>query len=84
MTVQELSSENVKLRNEIKEAAECGLAIVEEKLQLQTQYEELVDLYETSKEELRCAVEVRVVSKWVGVFAGLFNNAFVSEVMHAI
>lgn len=71
VTVQELSSENLKLRNEIKEAAECGLSIVEEKHQLQIQYDELVDLYESSKEELRCAVEVSVVSKWVWVFAGL-------------
>lgn len=57
LKIVELSGENASLRREITEAAECGLAVVEEKQQLQQQYSELVDLYESTKNELNCAIE---------------------------
>lgn len=60
LKIVELSGENASLRREITEAAECGLAVVEEKQQLQQQYSELVDLYESTKNELNCAIEVPI------------------------
>ena len=63
--MEELRSEVTRLQNELAEttqervqAAEYGLAVLEEKQNLQQQYEELESIYETTKHELECAKEV--------------------------
>jgi len=65
-TTEELCEEIQRLQNELDEtsrqkiqAAEYGLAVLEEKQQLQQQCEELEALYDTTKHELDCAKEVR-------------------------
>lgn len=63
-TVEEMTQEIERLQNELAEttqqkvqAAEYGLAVLEEKQQLQTQLEELEGLYESTKHELECVRE---------------------------
>jgi len=65
-TTEELSEEIKRLQSELDEtsrqkiqAAEYGLAVLEEKQQLQQQCEELEALYDTTRHELDCAKEVR-------------------------
>ena len=65
-TTEELCEEIQRLKNELDEttkqkiqAAEYGLAVLEEKQQLQLQCEELEELYDTTKHELDCAKKVR-------------------------
>lgn len=67
-TTDELCDEINRLKTALEEtsrqkiqAAEYGLAVLEEKQQLQQQCEELESLYETTKHELDCAKEVVVV-----------------------
>jgi len=64
-TSEELSEEIKRLQNELEEtsrqkiqAAEYGLAVLEEKQQLQQQCEELESMYDMTKHELDCAKEV--------------------------
>ena len=79
VSIEELRQEIERLQNELAEttqekvqAAEYGLAVLEEKQQLQQQAEDLEGLYETTKHELDCAKQVRrlfiVVSKNVKEF----------------
>ena len=65
MTIEELRQELTRLQNELSEtsqekmqAAQYGLAVLEEKQQLQQQYEELEAFHETAKHDLECAKEV--------------------------
>ena len=65
-TTEELYEEMNRLQSELEEtsrqkiqAAEYGLAVLEEKQQLQQQCEELEALYDTTKHELDCAKEVK-------------------------
>jgi len=67
-TTEELCEEIKRLQNELDEtsrqkiqAAEYGLAVLEEKQQLQQQCEELETLYDTTRHELDCAKEVRLL-----------------------
>ena len=66
VSIEELRQEIERLQNELAEttqekvqAAEYGLAVLEEKQQLQQQVEDLEGLYETTKHELDCAKQVR-------------------------
>ena len=68
VSIEELRQEIERLQNELAEttqekvqAAEYGLAVLEEKQQLQQQVEDLEGLYETTKHELDCAKQVRKV-----------------------
>ena len=63
--VEALRNEIVKLRNELAEAneeraqaAEYGLAVLEEKQNIQQQYEDLTSLYESTQRELEVTVSV--------------------------
>ena len=63
--IRELSEEITRLQNELEtttqekvQAAEYGLAVLEEKQQLQQQYDELESINETSKHELYCVKQV--------------------------
>lgn len=65
VSIEELRQEIERLQNELAEttqekvqAAEYGLAVLEEKQQLQQQVEDLEGLYETTKHELDCAKQV--------------------------
>jgi len=67
-TTEDLYEEIMRLQNELEEtsrqkvqAAEYGLAVLEEKQQLQQQCEELESLYDATKHELDCAKEVITV-----------------------
>jgi len=67
-TPADLCEEIERLQNELEEtsrqkiqAAEYGLAVLEEKQQLQQQCEELESLYDATKHELDCAKEVIIV-----------------------
>ena len=64
--IQRLQSELEQTTQEKVQAAEYGLAVLEEKQNLQAQYDELEGLYEKTLSEFECAKEV---SKW---FRGLF------------
>lgn len=64
--IEELKLEIDRLQNELAEvtqervqAAEYGLAVLEEKQNLEIRCEELEALYETAKHDLECAKEVR-------------------------
>ncbi len=79
--VQELREDVSRLQAELEQttqervqAAECGLAVLEEKQQLESQYEELDRLYETTKHELECAKEVRMFNPcfWYEIFDYVF------------
>ena len=68
--VKDLQEEIERLQNELEtttrekvQAAEYGLAVLEEKQNLQCQYEELEGLYEKTATELECAKEVRWISE---------------------
>ena len=79
-SIEELKAEITRLQNELSEtsrekvqAAEYGLAVLEERQQVQAQYDELESLFETTRHELECAKEVCIsrnaycrVSKLVG------------------
>jgi len=63
-TIDELNQELNRLQSELAEvtqervqAAEYGLAVLEEKSNLELRYEELENLYETAKHDLECAKE---------------------------
>ena len=63
--IAELKQEITRLSNELEQttqekvqAAEYGLVVLEEKQQLQAQYEDIEVLLETSRHELDCAKEV--------------------------
>ena len=65
-TIAELREELTRLQNELEQttqekvqAAEYGLAVLEEKQQIQQGYEELEGIYEANKHELDCVKEVR-------------------------
>jgi len=65
----ELCAEIERLQSELDEtsrqkiqAAEYGLAVLEEKTQLQQQCEELEALYDTTRLELDCAKQVRLLT----------------------
>ena len=67
VSLEELRQEIERLQNELAEttqekvqAAEYGLAVLEEKQQLQQQVEDLEGLYETTKHELDCAKQVGI------------------------
>jgi len=67
-TTEDLCEEIKRLQNELEEtsrqkiqAAEYGLAVLEEKQQLQQQCEELELLYDSTKHDLDCAKEVIIV-----------------------
>ena len=67
-TTEDLCEEIKRLQNELEEtsrqkiqAAEYGLAVLEEKQQLQQQCEELESLYDSTKHDLDCAKEVIIV-----------------------
>jgi len=67
-TTEELCEEIKRLQNELDEttrqkiqAAEYGLAVLEEKQQLQQQCEELESLYDTTRHELDCAKDVMIL-----------------------
>lgn len=62
--IRDLEAENERLKAELErscrekiKAAECGLAVLEEKQQLQQQCEDLEALYETTRHDLDCAKE---------------------------
>ena len=64
-TIEQLKSEVERLSNELQQAclekvqaAEYGLAVLEEKQRLQEQYDELESALETNKQELECLREV--------------------------
>ena len=64
-TMDDLHEEVVRLQNELEQAAhdkmqaaEYGLAVLEEKQHLQLQYDELETLYETTRTEFDCAKQV--------------------------
>ena len=59
--IERLQTELSETANEKLQAAEYGLAILEEKQQLQQQVEDLEGLIETNKVELDCAKEVRLI-----------------------
>ncbi len=68
VSIEELRQEIERLQNELAEttqekvqAAEYGLAVLEEKQQLQQQVEDLEGLYESTKHELDCARDVSFV-----------------------
>lgn len=63
-SIEELKAEITRLQNELSEtsrekvqAAEYGLAVLEERQQVQAQYDELESLFETTRHELECAKE---------------------------
>ena len=67
-TMDDLHAEITRLQNELEQtahdkmqAAEYGLAVLEEKQQLQQQYEELEALYETTRTEFDCAKQVTIL-----------------------
>ena len=64
-TMEDLQAEITRLQNELEQtahdkmqAAEYGLAVLEEKQHLQLQFEELEALYDTTRTELDCAKQV--------------------------
>lgn len=64
-TIEQLKSEVERLSNELQQAclekvqaAEYGLAVLEEKQRLQEQYDELESVLEANKQELECLREV--------------------------
>ncbi len=57
--VERLQADLAETTQEKLQAAEYGLAVLEEKQQVQSQYEELESVYEGIKTELDCAKEVR-------------------------
>lgn len=70
-TIRELQEEIERLKAELDktcqekiQAAEYGLAVLEEKQQLQQQCEDLEVLYDSAKHDLECAKEVRIVLRW--------------------
>lgn len=58
--IERLSSELTETVREKLQAAEYGLAVLEEKQQLQAQYDDLESHLEAAKAELECAREVRI------------------------
>ena len=60
--VERLSNELAETAREKVQAAEYGLVVLEEKQQLQTQYDDLESRFEALKAELECA---REVSGWL-------------------
>lgn len=56
--VERLGNELAETVREKVQAAEYGLAVLEEKQQLQSQYDELETNFEALKTELSCAKEV--------------------------
>lgn len=74
--VERLSNELAETVREKVQAAEYGLVVLEEKQQLQAQYDDLESQFETLKTELECAREVsdcfvRLLS--VGVIVIVFS-----------
>lgn len=68
-TPDDLRQEIARLQNELTEttneklqAAQYGLAVLEEKQQLQQQCEELEAAFETTKHELDCAKDVSIIT----------------------
>lgn len=71
VTIRDLQEEIERLKSELDktcqekiQAAEYGLAVLEEKQQLQQQCEDLEVLYDTTKHDLECAKEVRTDLLW--------------------
>ena len=56
--IERLQTELDDTTQEKVQAAQYGLAVLEEKQNLQQQYDELESLYETTRIELDCAKEV--------------------------
>lgn len=56
--IERLNAELAETTQEKVQAAEYGLAVLEEKQNVQQRYEELEALYESVKTELDCAKEV--------------------------
>ena len=56
--INRLQSELAEVTQERVQAAEYGLAVLEEKQNLELRFEELENLYETAKHDLECAKEV--------------------------
>lgn len=59
--VERLQADLAETTQEKLQAAEYGLAVLEEKQQIQQQFEELESIYEGVKAELDCAKEVSVI-----------------------
>ena len=66
-TIDQLKSEVERLSSELQQAclekvqaAEYGLAVLEEKQRLQEQYDELETALEANKQELECLREVKI------------------------
>ena len=83
VSIEELRQEIERLQNELAEttqekvqAAEYGLAVLEEKQQLQQQVEDLEGLYETTKHELDCAKQVGIFPLLSGRFCWLCSTCF--------
>lgn len=77
-SIDQLKSEVERLSNELQQAclekvqaAEYGLAVLEEKQRLQEQYEELETALDANKQELDCLKEVGFI-----VICGLFIRKF--------
>lgn len=71
VTIRELQDEIERLKAELDktcqekiQAAEYGLAVLEEKQQLQQQCEDLEVLYDSTKHDLECAKEVSISLRW--------------------
>ena len=58
--INRLQSELAEVTQERVQAAEYGLAVLEEKQNLELRYEELENIYETAKHDLECAKEVNI------------------------
>lgn len=76
VTIRELQDETERLKAELDktcqekiQAAEYGLAVLEEKQQLQQQCEDLEVLYDSTKHDLECAKEVSISLCWNSKFA---------------
>ena len=63
--IERLQSELEQTTQEKVQAAEYGLAVLEEKQNLQVQYDELEGLYEKTVSEFECAKEVSSISFFI-------------------
>ena len=75
--VERLNSELAETAREKVQAAEYGLVVLEEKQQLQAQYDELESHFEAVKTELDCAKEVSqrfmvAENKWCKVYIFMY------------
>lgn len=81
-TIDYLKSEVERLSNELQQAclekvqaAEYGLAVLEEKQRLQEQYDELETSLEANKQELECLREVNIW-QFILFIAKLYGSFF--------